>query len=153
MKKTVNHSPIAAAASTAVVQQVQTPIKFDVPVFEDGNAASWLTWSGRVLYQARVCGFEVELAAAGGEELSVGADVFDGSNADPVRLQNAHEARMTLINNYRGMALKIVQRNEAPNGAWRNLKSHYRAKGTKKEILRLSHEVNGIAMQPGEDPF
>ena len=49
------------------------------------------------------------------------------------------------------MALEIVQRSKAPNDAWRNLESHYRAKGT-REILRLSHEMNGKTMQPGEDP-
>ena len=51
-----------------------------------------------------------------------------------------------------GMTLKIVQRSNAPNDAWRNLESHYRAKGT-REILRLSHEINGKTMEPGGDPF
>ena len=50
------------------------------------------------------------------------------------------------------MALDIVQRSKAPNDAWRNLKSYYRVKGT-GEILRLSYEVNGKTMQPGEDIF
>ena len=59
---------------------------------------------------------------------------------------------MTLINNCRGMALETVQRSEAPNDAWRNLESHYRAKET-REILRLSHEVNGKTVEPGKDPF
>ena len=59
---------------------------------------------------------------------------------------------MTLINHCRGMALEIVQRSEAPNDAWQNFESHFRAKRT-REILRLSHEVNGKTMQPGEDPF
>ena len=59
---------------------------------------------------------------------------------------------MTRINNCRGMALEIVQRSEVPKDAWRNLESHYRAKET-REILRLSHEVNGKAIQPWEDPF
>ena len=59
---------------------------------------------------------------------------------------------MTLINNHRRMVLEIVQRSEAPKDAWRNFESHYRAKGT-REILRLSHEVHGKAMQPGDDPF
>ena len=59
---------------------------------------------------------------------------------------------MTFLNNCRGMTLDIVQRSESPNDAWRSLESHYRAKGT-REILRLSHEVNGKTMQPGEDPF
>ena len=71
---------------------------------------------------------------------------------DPVRLRNAHVVWMTLINSCSGMALEIVQRSNAPNDAWRNLESHYRAKGT-REILRLSHEINGKTMEPGGDPF
>ena len=59
---------------------------------------------------------------------------------------------MTLISSSRGMALEIVQRSEALNDAWQNLELHYRAKGT-SEILRVSHEVNGETMEPGEDPF
>ena len=59
---------------------------------------------------------------------------------------------MTLINSCSGMALEIVQRSNAPNDAWRNLESHYRAKGT-REILRLSHEINRKTMEPGGDPF
>ena len=38
------------------------------------------------MYQAKACGFEAELTAAKGKGLGVGADVFDGSNVDPVRL-------------------------------------------------------------------
>ena len=133
-------------------QQFQTPIKFDVPAFEGDSTASWLTWSQRVLYQARASGFENELTAAVGDGLSVGADVFDSSNVDPVRLRNAHAAWMILINSCSGMALEIVQHSDAPNEAWRNLEFHYRAKGT-REILRLSHEINGKTMEPGSDPF
>ena len=129
MPGTTNNPPTAAAASTVAVQQVQTPIKFDVPVFEGDSAVSWLTWSGRVEYQARACGFKAELTAAEKEGLGVGADVFNRNNVDPVRLRNAHTTWMTLINKCRGMALEIVQRGEAPNNAWKNLESHYRAKG------------------------
>ena len=50
------------------------------------------------------------------------------------------------------MTLEIVKCSETPNDAWRNLKSHYRAKGT-REILRLSHEVNGKTLQPGKHNF
>ena len=50
----------------AVVQQVQAPIKFGVPVFESDTAASWLAWSQRVVHQVRLCGFEAELTAAEG---------------------------------------------------------------------------------------
>ena len=116
--------------NTTAAQHFQTPIKFDVPAFEGDSTASWLTWSQRVLYQARASGFENELTAAEGDELSVGADVFGSSNVDPVRLRNAHVVWMTLINSCSGMALEIVQRSNAPNDAWRNLESHYRAKGT-----------------------
>ena len=59
---------------------------------------------------------------------------------------------MTLINNCRGMSLEIVQRREAPNDAWQNLESHYRAKGT-KEIIHFSHEVNGKTRQRRKDSF
>ena len=59
---------------------------------------------------------------------------------------------MILINSCGGMALEIMQRSDAPNEAWRNLEFHYRAKGT-REILRLSHEINGKTMEPGSDPF
>ena len=133
-------------------RQLQTPIKFDVPAFDGDSTASWLTWSQRVLYQARASGFENELTAAEGDGLSVGADVFDSSNVDPVRLRNAHVAWMTLINSCSGMTLEIVQRSNAPNEAWRNLELHYRAKRT-REILRLSHEINGKTMEPGGDPL
>ena len=111
-----------------------------------------MTWSQRVLYQARTSGFEDELTAVEGDGLSVGADVFDSNNVDPVRLRNAHVAWMTLINSCSGMALEIVQRSNAPNDAWRNLETHYREKGT-RERPRLSHEINGKTMEPGSDPF
>ena len=104
------------------------------------------------MYQARASGFENELTAAEGDGLSVGADVFDSSNVDPVRLRNAHVVWMPLINSCSGIALEIVQRSNAPNDAWRNLESHYRAKGP-REILRLSHEIIGKTMEPGGDPF
>ena len=59
---------------------------------------------------------------------------------------------MTLISSSREMAIEIVPRSEALNDAWRNLESHYRAKGT-REILCLSHEVNKETMEPREEPF
>ena len=111
-----------------------------------------MTWSQRVLYQARASGFEDELTAAEGDGLSVGADVFDSSNIDPVRLRNAHVAWMTLINSCSKKALEIVQPSNAPNDAWRNLESHYRAKEI-REILRLSHKIIGKTMERGGDPF
>ena len=50
------------------------------------------------------------------------------------------------------MALETVQCSETPNDAWRSLKSHYRAKGT-REILLLSHEVNRETMHSGKHHF
>ena len=146
VSQALTHQMLSAA------QQFQTPIKFDVPAFKGDRTASWLTWSQRVLYQARASGFENELTAAVGDGLSDGADIFDSSNVDSVRLRNVHAAWMILINSCSGMALEIVQRSDAPNDAWRNLEFHYRAKGT-REILRLSHEINGKTMEPGSDPF
>ena len=152
-----NSLPSATAANhvtqnTTAAQQFQTPMKFDVPAFEGGSTASWLTWSQRVLYQARASSFENELTATEGDGLSVGDDVFDSSNVDSVRLRNTHVAWMTLINSCSGMAFEIVQRSNAPNDAWRNLEIHYRAKGT-RELFRLSHEINRKTMEPGGDPF
>ena len=69
------------------------------------------------MYQARASGVENELNAAEGDGLSVGADVFDSRNVDPVRLRNAHVAWITLINSCSGMTLEIVQRSNAPNDA------------------------------------
>ena len=66
---------------------------YDDFVPEGESATSWLTWSQRFVYQARACGFEAELIAVEREGLSVGADVFDGSSADPVRLRNTCIAR------------------------------------------------------------
>ena len=103
-------------------QQFQTPIKFDVPAFEGDSTASWLAWFQRVLDQARASGFENELTAAVGDGLSVGGDVFDSSNVDPVRLRNVHAAWMVLVNSCRGMALEIVQRSDASNDAWQEQK-------------------------------
>ena len=154
----IRNSPPSATATyyvpqnTTAAQQVQTSIKFDVPAFEGDSTTSWLTWSQRVLYQARASGFEDELTAAERDGLSVGADVFDSSNVDPVRLRNTHVAWTTLINSCSEMALEIMQRSNAPNDAWRNIESHYRAKGT-RDILCLSHEINGKTMEPGGDPF
>ena len=156
--KQIGNIPLSATAAnyvpqnTTTAQQFQTSIKFDVPAFEGDSTASWLTWRQRVLYQARASGFEDELTAAKGGGLSVGADVFDNSDVDPVRLRNAHVTWMTLINSCSGIALEIVQRRNAPNEAWKNLESHYGAKGT-RELLCLSHEINGKTMEPGNDPF
>ena len=103
MQQIGNSPPSATAANyvpqnTTAAQQVQISIKFNVPTFEGDSTANWLTWSQRVLYQARASGFEDELAAAERDGLSVGVDVFDSSNVNLVRLRNAHVAWMTLIN-------------------------------------------------------
>ena len=74
VQQTAN-KPIVAAPGTTAVRQVQTPIKFDVPIFEGDSAASLL--GKRVVDQAGTCGFEADLTAAGAERLIVGADVFD----------------------------------------------------------------------------
>ena len=47
-----SNSLLAAEAITAAVQQVQLPTKFEMAAFEGNSAASWLTWSQRVVCQA-----------------------------------------------------------------------------------------------------
>ena len=101
MQQTANNPPPVTAASITAVQQVQSSIKFDVPVFEGDSTVSSLAWNQRVVYQAKACDFGAELTAAGGGGLSVGADAFNRSNVDSVRLRNTHTAWMTLINNCR----------------------------------------------------
>ena len=76
MQQTASNLPLAAAAHIATIRQIQSPVKLDVHVFEGDSAGSWLTWSQRVVYQARECGFEAELTAAKGEGLRIRADVF-----------------------------------------------------------------------------
>ena len=122
---------------------MQSPIKFKIPTFEGDSAASWLTWSQRVVYQARACGFEAELTAAEGEGLSVGADVFDGCNVDPFRLRNVHAAWMALIDNCRGMPLEIVQRSEAPHDTWRNLESYYIERSKQERYFACRTRLTG----------
>ena len=50
VQQSASNPPLSAAESTATVQQVQSPIKFDVPVLEGDSSASWLTWSQRVVH-------------------------------------------------------------------------------------------------------
>ena len=60
------------------------------------------------MYQARACDFGAELTAAEKKGLSAGADVFNGSSADSVRLRNAHVVWMVVMNSCRGVALETV---------------------------------------------
>ena len=50
-------TPRENQGSQNTTQQVQTPIKYDVPAFEGDSTPSWMTWSQRVTYQARAGGF------------------------------------------------------------------------------------------------
>ena len=59
---------------------------------------------------------------------------------------------MMIFNSCRGKSLEIVQRSEASNDAWRDLESHYRARGSRK-IIRLLPEINGKEMESGGDPY
>ena len=53
MQQIAINPPLAAAAYTAAVQQVQSLTKFEIPAFEGDSAASWLTWSQTVVYQGQ----------------------------------------------------------------------------------------------------
>ena len=49
MQQAASNPPLAVAASTAAVQQVQSPTKFEIPAFEGDSAASRLMWKQRVV--------------------------------------------------------------------------------------------------------
>ena len=118
IQQTASNPPLAAIiASTVAVQQVQSPTKFEMPAFEGDSPGSWLTWSQKVVYQATACGFEAEVIAVEGEGMSVGADVFDGSNVGLVRLRNAQRRMDGAHVQLQKMPLEFVQRSDAPNDA------------------------------------
>ena len=56
MQQTASNPPLAAAASTASVQQVQTPIKFDVSVLFEGNSMY-----GHIFSKSKKCNKLVDL--------------------------------------------------------------------------------------------
>ena len=76
MQHTGSNPPLAAVASSAAAQQVQSPTTFEILALEGDSGGKWLTWSQRVVYQAGAYGFETELTADEGEGLSVRAEVF-----------------------------------------------------------------------------
>ena len=69
------------------------------------------------MYEARACNFDAKLTTAEREGLSVGADVFYGSNVDAMILRDAQVVWMTVITSWRGIAIKTVQRGEVTNVA------------------------------------
>ena len=81
----------------------------------------------------------------------VGAEGFDASGVEPVRLRQARQAWTSLITTCKGTARDLAKSAESPGGAWPLLYQHYRASGLKKK-RRLAEECNSIKIEIGEHP-
>ena len=94
-------------------------------------------------------GFAEELTTHEGRDIMVGAEGFDASGVDPVRLRQARQVWTFLITTCKGTARDLVKSAESPSSAWRLLNQHYRASGL-KEKRRLAEEFNSMKMEIGE---
>ena len=96
-------------------------------------------------------GFAEELTTHEGREITVGAEGFDASGVDPVRLRQARQAWTSLMTTCKGTARDLVKRAESPGGAWRLLNQHYRASGLKEKRC-LAEEFNSMKTEIGVHP-
>ena len=97
-------------------------------------------------------GFAEEMTTHEGRDIKVGAEGFDASGVDPVRLRQARQAWTSLVTTCKETARGLIVKSaELPGGAWRPLNQHYRASGL-KEKRRLADEFNSMKMDIGEHP-
>ena len=96
-------------------------------------------------------GFAEELTTHEGRDITVGAEGFDASGVNLLRLRQARQAWTSLITTCKGTARDLVKSTESPGDAWRLLNQHYRASGL-KEKRRLAEEFNFMKMEIGEPP-
>ena len=116
-----------------------------------GRQEDWDDWKIEHLAKAKSLGFAEEVTTQEGRDITVGAEGFDASGVDPVRLRQAKQAWTFLITTYKGTARDLVKSAESPGGAWRLLNQYYRARGLKEE-RRLAEEFNSMKMKIGEHP-
>ena len=90
--------------------------------------------------------FEDELAAAEGDGLSVGADVFDSSNVDPVRSRNAHVCGLDDTD-------QQLQWNDTRNRATQQRTERRVKKSNHTLEQRNLGRINGKTMEPGGNPL
>ena len=99
--------------------------------------------------QARTLGFAEEQVVT--DEIRVGAEDFNKEDINPLRAKHASEAWLSLIATYKCTALEIVQSNDSPIAAWRELLQRYRACGL-KEKSRLMRKFNSLEDRTGGGP-
>ena len=116
-----------------------------------GRQEDWEDWRIEHQEKAKAMGFVDELTTHEGHDIMVGAEGFDASGVDLVRLRQARQAWTSVITTCNGTARDLVKSEESPDGAWRLLNQHYRASGL-KEKRRLVEEFNFMKMEIGEPP-
>ena len=137
-------------------QQQQRPreavaaLKVELKDFS-GIQEDWEEWRIEHLAKAEALGFAEELTTHEDRDIMVGANEFDASGVDPVRLRQARQAWTSLITTSKGTACDLVKSAESPGGAWQLLNQYYRVSGL-KEKRRLAEEFNSTKMEIGEHP-
>ena len=116
-----------------------------------GRQEGWEDWRIEHQEKAKAIGFVDELTTHEGHDIMVGAEEFDVSGVDLVRLRQARQTLTSLITTCKGTARDLVKSAESPDGAWRLLNQHYRASGL-KEKRRLAEEFKFMKMNIGEPP-
>ena len=116
-----------------------------------GRQEGWEDWRIEHQEKANAMGFVDELTTHEGHDIMVGAEGFDASGVDLVRLRQARQTWTSLITTCKETARDLVKSAESPDGAWRLLNQHYRASGL-KEKRRLAEEFNFMKMKIGEPP-
>ena len=116
-----------------------------------GRQEGWEDWRIEHQEKAKAMGFVDELTMHEGHDIMVGAEGFDASGVDLVRLRQARQTWTSLITTCKGTARDLVKSAESPGGAWRLLNQHYSASGL-KEKRRLAEEFNFMKIKIGEPP-
>ena len=116
-----------------------------------GRQEGWEDWKIEHQEKGKAMGFVDELTTHEGHDIMVGAERFDASGVDLVRLRQARQTWTSLITTCKGTARDLVKSAESPDGAWRLLNQHYRASGL-KEKRRLAEEFNFMKMKIEEPP-
>ena len=116
-----------------------------------GRQEDWEDWRIEHQEKAKAMGFVDELTTHEGHDIMVGAEEFDASGVDLVRLRQARQAWTSVITTCKGTARDLVKSEKSPDGAWRLLNQHYRASGL-KEKRRLVEGFNLMKMEIGEPP-
>ena len=152
---------VVTAVAQALLQQQQqqqqqrpreaaAALKVELKDFS-GRQEDWEDWRIEHLAKAEALGFAEELTTHEDRDITVGAEEFDASGVDPVRLRQVRQVWTSLITTCKGTARDPVKSAESPGVAWRLLDQHYRASGL-KEKRRLIEEFNSMKVEIGEHP-